>query len=55
MRNVEDSLVLVSAKALDDVLELSRSLVERLDHNDPLAIALRGAIAQARADVILEP
>jgi hypothetical protein len=50
-----DSLVLVPARRLDDLLELARLAAERLGDSDPIASALRGSAAQVRSDAILEP
>lgn len=55
MDAIQDRHVLVNAKALDDALELSRAAVERLPKEDPLALALRGALAQLRSNAIIEP
>lgn len=55
MESIADRLVIVRAKDYDDVLELARLSVERLPHDDPLALALRGAIANARSAVLPEP
>lgn len=55
MESTTDRIVFVSAKSLDDVLELSRLAAERLPQGDPLVSALRGAIANARLDAITEP
>lgn len=55
MDAIHDRHVLVNAASLDDVLELTRRMVERLPHEDPMAIAARGALGQLRADMILEP
>lgn len=55
MAQLQDRLVLVPAGALDDVLELARTLADRLPHNDPMALALRGSIGQVRAEIVMEP
>lgn len=55
MESTQARLVVVDAKALDEVLELARLLTERLPQTDPLTLALRGAIGQCRADALLEP
>lgn len=55
MTPLRDRLVLVPAVVLDDTLELARTLVDRLPHDDPLALALRGSIGQLRAEIVMEP
>lgn len=55
MESTTNRLVLVPFSALDDTLELTRALIERVPHEDPLGIALRGALANLRAEAILEP
>ena len=55
MEDVTDRAVIVQARALDDVLELTSRALDRLDPTDPLTLALRGALGQLRADAILEP
>lgn len=55
MDQLRDRLVLVPAVALDDMLELSRALIGRLPQDDPLVLALRGAIGQVRAEIVMEP
>lgn len=48
--------VVVPAQALDDLAELARLAADRLDAQDQsLALSLRGAAAQARAQAVLEP
>lgn len=49
-----DRLVVVPAKALDDILELSRLALQHVD-DDVLAGALRGAIANVRLSQLMEP
>lgn len=55
MEQTSSGLVLISATRLDELLELSRAAVERLPENDPLASALRGAVAEVRLSAIIEP
>lgn len=53
-----DHFVLVRAKALDDLLDLTEHAIHRLDSlepRDPLQDALRGAAAEVRAHSLLEP
>ena len=50
-----DRLLIVRADHLDDLCELARAAADRLPEHDPLPMALRGAIAQVRADAIPEP
>lgn len=52
---LQDRLVLVPAGALDDMLELARTLADRMPHDDPLALALRGSIGQVRSEIVMEP
>lgn len=42
-------LVVVDARALDDLLELARLAAERLGSDDPIALALSGSRAQVLA------
>ena len=51
---VRGRLVIVPAEALDDLIELARLAVGRLDQNDPLTKALNGAAAQVSASMILD-
>lgn len=51
----DDPLVIVSARHLDDLCELAAAAALRLDRNDPLASAVRGAVGQVRAEAVLEP
>ena len=55
MAQLQERLVVVPFGALDETLELTRLLLERLPHEDQLAIALRGAAANLRAEAVLEP
>jgi hypothetical protein len=55
MENTTERLVLVPMTQLDDLLELSRRLVDRTDGNDPLRSALIGAIADVRFAATVEP
>lgn len=48
-------LVIVPAALLDDMLELARLGIERLDITDPLRPALQGSIAAIRTAGIVEP
>lgn len=48
-------LVVISAQQLDDLLELSRLAVDRLDEIDPLRAALLGSIGAVRMGATLEP
>lgn len=52
---MSDSLVLVRMGHLDDLCELARAAADRLPEVDPLVTAIRGAVAQVRADAIPEP
>lgn len=48
--------VVIPAQVLDDLAELARLASDRLDAQDQsLALSLRGAAAQARAQAVLEP
>lgn len=47
--------LIVQARSLDDLLELARRAADRLDPSDPLTHALRGAIAQTKADLVVDP
>lgn len=49
-----DTIVLVKARTLDDLTELARLAADRLPETDPLVLALRGVIAQARTESVLE-
>ena len=49
-----DTVVLVKARTLDDLTELARLAAERLPESDPLVSALRGAIAQARTESVVD-
>jgi hypothetical protein len=55
MQNSTDRLVLVPATQLDDLLELSRCLAERLPESDPLRSSLIGATSAVRACALPEP
>lgn len=55
MESMTERLVLVPAAHLDDVLELARLAAERLPPTDPLALALKGAVAQLRSEAVPEP
>jgi len=55
MNALDGRLVVVNARHLDDLLELSRLASERLPDGDPLATNLRGATAQVRFGAVLEP
>jgi len=55
MNALEGRLVLVSASRLDDMLELARLASDRLPAEDPIALALKGAAAQVRSEVVFEP
>lgn len=51
-----DRLVVVSARELDDLLELSRLAADRLEGADGLiAKELRGSAAAVRRDALMEP
>ncbi len=50
-----EKLVMVSARRLDDVLELARLAVGRLPQDDPLTRALAGAVAETRLTAVVEP
>lgn len=53
--SLTDRAIIVQARSLDDLLELSQRAADRLDPTDPLTMALRGAIGQTRADLIVDP
>lgn len=53
--NSTDRLVLVPATQLDDLLELTRHLVDRLPESDPLRWSLLGATSAVRAAATAEP
>ena len=55
MSALDGHMVVVNARHLDDLLELSRLASERLPDGDPLATNLRGATAQVRFGAVLEP
>ena len=55
MNTLDGRLVVVSARDLDDVLELARVASDRLPEHDPIASNLRGAIAQVRTSAVMEP
>lgn len=48
-------LVVVDANALDDLLELVRVAIDRLNAEDDLARCLRGVAADIRTRSLLEP
>lgn len=50
-----DRLVVISATQLDDLLELARLAVDRLDEIDPLRSALAGSISAVRMSATFEP
>lgn len=50
-----DRLVIISAQALDDLLELARMAAERLPQEDALHNALVGSISQVRTSATIEP
>lgn len=50
-----DRLVVVPAALLDDLLELARLAVDRLDRDDPLRSALAGSVGAVRTTATLEP
>ena len=52
---MSDRLVVVSAAQLDDLLELARLAVARLDVTDPLRSALAGSVSAVRIGATLEP
>lgn len=55
-RNIAtDRLVVISATQLDDLLELARFAVDRLDEIDPLRTALLGSIGAVRMSATFEP
>jgi hypothetical protein len=54
----EEHFVLVRARSLGDLLDLTERAIERLDGlepRDPLQDALRGAVAEVRTHSLLEP
>ena len=53
--SMSDRLVVVSAAQLDDLLELARLAVARLDVTDPLRSALAGSVSAVRIGATLEP
>ena len=56
--NTHDHLVLVPARTLGDLLDLTDRAIDRLDGlepRDPLQEALRGAVAEVRTHSLLEP
>ena len=53
--SMSDRLVVVSAAQLDDLLELARLAVARLDVTDPLRSALAGSVSAVRIGSTLEP
>lgn len=53
--DLAERAVIVQARSLDDLCELSRRALDRLDPTDPLTLALRGAIGQVRADLVVDP
>lgn len=55
MASLQDRAVIVSAGALDEALELTRVLTDRLPQDDPMVLALRGVMGQLRASAIVEP
>ena len=58
MLSMTDRYVVVEAHALDDLCELAgraASAIERASTNDPLGLALRGAVAQVRTNATVEP
>lgn len=50
----QDRLVIVSARLLDDLLELSRIAADRIG-DEPVASALNGARAQVLASALSDP
>lgn len=54
MEATTDRLVMVPLTLLDDVLVLAAAAHDRLP-DDPLKSALRGAIAQVRTSLVVEP
>lgn len=54
MESIADSVILVPARALDDLAELASRLADRADPNDALVMALRGAIGQVRSGSVIE-
>lgn len=55
MDTLDGRLLIVPARPLDDLLELARIAADRLPDHDPVASSIRGAVAQVRASLILEP
>lgn len=55
MSTTHAKLVMVDANALDDLLELIRVALTRLDSEDDLTRCLRGVAADIRARSLLEP
>jgi len=56
--DTQDRLVIVGARALEDLCQLAERAVAQLDSiqtHDPLNSALRGAISEVRAHRTLEP
>lgn len=53
--HTHDAVALVNTRQLDDLLVLAQRALDRIDPYDPLALALRGAIAETRISAILEP
>lgn len=54
MEMTEDRMVVVSARQLDDLLELARRASDRLS-GDPVGSALSGARAEVLRSALLEP
>lgn len=55
MNALDGRLVVVNARDLDDLLELSRVAADRLPDGDSIASNLRGAAAQVRCGAVMEP
>ena len=51
----QDRLVIVGARSLDDLLELTARALDRLDPTDPLTLGLKGARAEVLASATVDP
>lgn len=55
MNRLQGRMVVVNAEQLDDLLELARLAVHRLDPNDQLTRSLASAVSEVRVSSVIEP